>query len=34
MMSVHYYLPLQHDIIAKIVHNALINKKKSIILEI
>ena len=31
MMSVRYYLPLRHDVIAKIVYNALIHKKKSII---
>ena len=30
-MSVRYYLPLQHDVIAKIPYNALIHKKKSII---
>ena len=28
MMSVRYYLPLRHDVIAKIVYNALIYKKK------
>ena len=27
MMSVRYYLPLRHDVIAKIVYNALIHKK-------
>ena len=26
-MSVRYYLPLRHDVIAKIVYNALIHKK-------
>ena len=27
MMSVRYYLPLRHDVIAKIVYNALIHNK-------
>ena len=27
MMSVRYYLPLRHDVISKIVYNALIHKK-------
>ena len=29
MMSVRYYLPLRHDVIAKIVYDALIHKKSS-----
>ena len=27
MISVRYYLPLRHDVLAKIVYNALINNK-------
>ena len=30
MMSGRYYLPLRHDVIAKIVYNALIHKKSVI----